>query len=55
MLFLYNNVLNKEWFKKLDNCWLGSYLIGQAWLDLGTYLLIELDGARLNGVYISDS
>ena len=40
--------------KKLDNPWLGPYLIKEARLDLGTYLLSELDGAKLNGVYAGD-
>ena len=51
MDLLHNTVLDKQWSKKLDNHWLGSYLIKEAQLDLGTYLLSELDGAKLNGVY----
>ena len=51
MDLLHNTVLDKQWSKKLDNHRLGSYLIKEAQLDLGTYLFSELDGAKLNGVY----
>ena len=54
MVLLHNTALDKQWSKKLDNCWLGSYWISKAQLDLGTYLLSELDGAKLNGVYAGD-
>ena len=54
MVLLHNTVLDKEWSKKLDNRWLGPYLIREARLDVGTYLLSELDGAKLNGVYAGD-
>ena len=51
LVLLHNTVLNKQWSKKLDNRWLGPYLIKEVWLDLGTYLWSELDGTGLNGVY----
>ena len=38
----------------LDNRWLGSYLIREAQLELGTYLFSQFDKAQLNGVYIRD-
>ena len=50
LVLLHNTVLDKQWSKKLDNCWLGPYLIREARLDLGTYLLSELDGTKLNEV-----
>ena len=55
IVLLHNTVLDKQLSKKLDNHWLASYLIKEAWLDLGTYLLSELDGAKLNGVYDGNS
>ena len=51
LVLLYNTVLDKQWSRKLDNRWLGPYLIREARLDLGTYLLSELNGTELNGVY----
>ena len=54
MVLLHNTVVEKQWSKKLDNRWLGPYLIREARLDLGTYLLSELDGTKLNGVYAGD-
>ena len=54
MVLLRNTVIDKQWSKKLDNHLLGSYLIKEARLDLGTYRLSELDGAKLNGVYAGD-
>ena len=51
MVLLCNTVLDKQWSKKLDNHLLGLYLIKEAQLDLGMYLLSELDAAKLNGVY----
>ena len=54
MVLLHNTVLEKQWSKKLDNHWLGPYIIREARLDLGTYLLNELDGTRLQGTYAGD-
>ena len=54
MVLLYNTILDKRWSKKLDNRWLGPYWIRDVRLDLGTYLLSELDRAKLNGVYTGD-
>ena len=54
MVLLHNTVLDKQWSIKLDNRWMGPYLIRVARLDLGTYLLDELDGTELSGVYAGD-
>ena len=54
MVLLHNTVLGKQWSRKLDNHWMGPYLIRVARLDLGTYLLDELDGTELSGVYAGD-
>ena len=54
MVLLHNMVLDKQWSRKLDNLWMGPYLIRVARPDLGTYLLDELDGAELSGVYAGD-
>ena len=54
MVILHNTVLDKQWSKKLDNRWLGLYLIREARLDLSTYPLNKLDGAKLHGVYAGD-
>ena len=54
MVLLHNRVLDKQWFRRLDNRWMGPYLIQLARLDLGTYLVDELDGTELCGVYAGD-
>ena len=54
VVLLPNTVLDKQWSRKLDNSWMGPYLIRVARLDLGTYLLDELDGTELSGVYAGD-
>ena len=54
MVLLHNIVLDKQESRKLDNRWMGPYLIRVARLDLGTYLLDELDGTELSGVYAVD-
>ena len=36
-------VSDKQWSRKIINCWIGPYLIGVVRLALGTYLLDELD------------
>ena len=54
MVLLHNTVLDKQWSSKLDNRWVGPYLIRVARLDLGTYLLDKLDGTELSGVYTGD-
>ena len=41
MVLLHNTVLEKQWSRKLDNCWMSPYLIRVARLDLSTYLLDE--------------
>ena len=51
---LHNTVLDKQWSRKLDNRWMGPYLIRGVRLDLGTYLLDKLDGTELSGVYGGD-
>ena len=54
MVLLHNTVLDKQWSRKLDNRWMGPYLIRVAHLDFGTYLLDELDGTELSGIYATD-
>ena len=54
MVFLHNNILDKQWFEKVDNHQLRSYLIREAQLDLGTYLFRELDEAQFNELYVGD-
>ena len=54
MVLLHNTVLDQQWSRKLDNCLMGPYLIQVARLDLGTYLLDELDRTELSGVYTED-
>ena len=48
MVLLNNTVLDKQWSRKLDNRWMGPYLIRVARLDSGTY------GTELSGVYAGD-
>ena len=54
MVLLHNTVLDKQWFRRLDNRWMGPYLIRLAHPDLGTYLVAELDGTELCWVYAGD-
>ena len=54
MVLLHNAVLDKQWSRKLDNRWMGPYLIRVARLAFGTYLLDKLDGTELSGVYAGD-
>ena len=54
MVLLHNTVLDKQWSRKLDNRWMGPYLIRMVRLDLGTYLLDELDRTGLSEVYAGD-
>ena len=51
MVLLYNSWLDKQWSKKLDNRWMGPYTIADIAEDRGTYMLAELDGTALSGVY----
>ena len=51
MVLLYNSRLDKQWSKKLDNRWSGPYLINDLKESRGIYLLQELDGTMLEGVY----
>ena len=51
MVLLYNSRLDKQWSKKLDNRWNVPYLINDLKESRGTYLLEELDGAVLEGVF----
>ena len=53
-VLIHNTMLDKQLFRKLDNCWMGPYLIQVGCLDLGTYLLDELEGTELNRVYARD-
>jgi len=54
LVLLYNSVLDKQWSQKLSNKWLGPYRIRQIAQDRGTYLLEELDGTKLEGIYTGD-
>ena len=51
MVLLYNSRLDKQWSKKLDNRWMGPYTITDIAEDRGTYMLAELDGTALSGIY----
>ena len=51
MVLLYNSRLDKQWSKKLDNRWNSPYLINDLKESRGTYLLEELDGTVLEGVF----
>ena len=51
MVLLNNSRLDKQWSKKLDNRWMGPYTITDMAEDQGTYMLAELDGTALSGVY----
>jgi hypothetical protein len=54
MVLLYNSSLDKQWSQKLKNKWLGPYRIKEVAEDRGTYLLEELDGTQLQGIYAGD-
>ena len=54
LVLLYNSVLDTQWSQKLSNKWLGPYRIRQIAQDRGTYLLEELDGTKLEGIYAGD-
>jgi len=54
LVLLYNSILDKQWSQKLSNKWLGPYRIRQITQDRGTYLLEELDGTKLEGIYAGD-
>ena len=51
MVLLYNSRLDKQWSKKLDNRWNGLYLINDLKESRGTYLLEELAGTVLEGIF----
>ena len=51
MVLLYNSRLDKQWSKKLDNRGMGPYTITDIAENRGTYMLAELDGTALRGVY----
>ena len=54
MVLLYNSSLDKQWSQKLKNRWLGPYRIREIAEDRGTYLLDELDGTQLDGIFAGD-
>ena len=54
MVLLHNTGLDKQGSRKLDNRWMGPHLIQVACIHLGLYLLEELDGTELSGVYDGD-
>ena len=51
MVLLYNSRLDKQWLKKLDNWWSSPYLVNDLKESRGTYLLEELKGMMLEGVF----
>ena len=52
IVLLYNSKLDKQWLKKLDNRWIGPYIIMDKAQICGIYLLVELDGTALNSIYL---
>jgi len=54
LVLLYNSIRDKQWSQKLSNKWLAPYRIGQIAQDRGTYLLEELDGLKLEGIFTGD-
>jgi len=54
LVLLYNSVLDKQWSQKLKNRWNGPYKIREIRQDRGTYLLSELDGTEMKGIYAGD-
>jgi len=53
IVLLYNSSLDKQWSQKLKNKWLGPYKISEIG-ETGTYLLNELDGTELQGIFAED-
>jgi len=53
MVLLYNSSLDKQWSQKQKNKWLGPYKIREIG-ETGTYLLNELDGMELQGIFAGD-
>jgi len=53
MVLLYNSSLDKQCSQKLKNKWLGPYKIREIG-ETGTYLLNELDGTELQGIFAGD-
>ena len=49
MVFLHNTKLEKSYSHKLTFRWLGPFRIAEAFVDKGTYILEELDGACMKG------
>ena len=54
IVLLYNSCLDKQWLKKLDNRWNGPYLVVGVKKARGTYLLSELDGTIMDGVFLGE-
>ena len=54
LVLLYNSVLDKQSSQKLKNRWNGPYKIREIRQDWGTYLLSELDGMEMKGIYVRD-
>ena len=51
MVVLYNSRLDKQWSKKINNQWNGPCLVVEVKKARGTYLLSELDGTIMDGVF----
>ena len=51
LVLLHNTKLKYQYSHKLDYCWLRPYRLADLVRDKGTYLLEELDGARLQSTY----
>ena len=49
IVLLYNTKLEKSYSHKLTFRRLGPFRIAEAFIDKGTYILEELDGARIRG------
>ena len=49
MVLLHDTKLEKSYSHKLTFRWLGPFRIAEAFVDKGTYILEELDGARMRG------
>ena len=49
IVLLHDPKLEKSYSHKLTFRWLGPFRIAEAFVDKGTYILEELDGARMKG------
>ena len=54
MALLHDTKLEKSYSHKLTFRWLGPFRIADAIPEKGTYLLEELDGARMRGIVVGN-